>query len=77
MALKPACPILTRCGTTIILSKRRRGSARFYHARVAQDRNYHAQFLTQLARAQGLQRNFEEAHQRSTRPKLCLRRIGR
>ena len=28
----------------------------------SQDRNYHAQFLTQLARAQGLQRNFEEAH---------------
>ncbi|MFL5733454.1 MAG: tetratricopeptide repeat protein [Chloroflexia bacterium] len=28
----------------------------------SQDRNYHAQFLTQLARAQGLQRNFEQAH---------------
>ncbi|MBF6612378.1 MAG: tetratricopeptide repeat protein [Chloroflexi bacterium] len=28
----------------------------------SQDRNYHAQLLTQLARGQGLQRNFEGAH---------------
>ena len=31
-------------------------------AEASRDRSYHAQLLTQIARAQGLQRDFEEAH---------------
>ena len=38
----------------------------------SQDRNYHAQLLTQLARAQGLQRNFEEAHRTLDRAEALL-----